>query len=933
MPAVLAALLVSLVLLGCHRDENRRVASTAAGPAGFRLLPPGDRDTILEAREPLVLRFSSPVTAALLGDDAVRVGTRDSTTADPDVDVVLRGTESKYELAVHPRESWIRNLEYEARISPLLFDSTRTILDRTSSVRFRVRDGRGPSLARTTVTRRGIEMTFDRAVRLSPTRVLVLRENGVVVPAQCATDARVLRVEATRGLASNARIELRVTGLTDRDGDPAPELNFAGRALPDVEAPTVVSTTPRGAAIAQAGSFVLRFDESIDRRALSVRAEQPLQVHLDATQRELRIRSKRRWRAKACEITIDGIEDRSGNRAPAIRVHRRVEASPRPRVVRTIPVDQGQLLAERPIVIRTSRSIEPESTTDLVLQIEDDTRPREHEIRARVADDGCTIVVFPDPPLAAGARGKLYVELRSLDGYALPRREIAFDVVTAKPTAVRWMHDAPVAAGFGPIWRFSKPIVDLPHDAVRVSPDVALRTRLESGGQELRVDADFVPSTRYRLEIRAGIDGPRFADGSTLRAPVAADFEIDGAARARPALELFANATDTVVGVGEHILVPRETCRITFGERGTPLDTKSIRLSLDGPRGLDHTALLPSLRWFGDRGAIELDLSGHASVISGEHSLHVAARDVSGQPVSARLGFEIVDRRHAHRAFDRVQLVHIRFDRDDDGAPGRDFERDLELFGLLPREDHEGLRRDLILDFESLVLDYAHALFDRDANGDPQSTGAARIRLTTELPRELRASTLRVGGLDPLGPARRELGDASTGYLGRAIYDAKNLDVQDGDDARFGVFPRELLLAQIDYARLAPTPFTRSFAPFCAHLGGTPFGTSAGDRRILRGDIALTPALRARATAWRDARHKLARALARLIAHEIGHLVGLVAPGPLPRGLRGDDGLHDGTARASAVMASHTTWLQLCDASSSFQAVEASYLRDAILLR
>ncbi len=70
-----------------------------------------------------------------------------------------------------------------------------------------------------------------------------------------------------------------------------------------------------------------------------------------------------------------------------------------------------------------------------------------------------------------------------------------------------------------------------------------------------------------------------------------------------------------------------------------------------------------------------------------------------------------------------------------------------------------------------------------------------------------------------------------------------------------------------------------------------------------------------------------------VLAHEIGHSIGLVAPGPAPAGLFGDSSLHDSNAGATEVMAPSVGYEAMVTMSYAFRDIDLAYLRQRLLLR
>jgi hypothetical protein len=138
-------------------------------------------------------------------------------------------------------------------------------------------------------------------------------------------------------------------------------------------------------------------------------------------------------------------------------------------------------------------------------------------------------------------------------------------------------------------------------------------------------------------------------------------------------------------------------------------------------------------------------------------------------------------------------------------------------------------------------------------------------------------TSLCIGGRHPQSPIA----------LGAAPLDFDNFDEEEDLCAvpEYGVFPHAIgeLWGQDPL-------FQQLFAPLLPALGGTPIGEDAQDAAVLAEGFdpgLATPAQRARAAQIEDALDAFAQVVAVATAHEVGHTLGLSAPGPPPAGLYG----------------------------------------------
>ncbi len=118
--------------------------------------------------------------------------------------------------------------------------------------------------------------------------------------------------------------------------------------------------------------------------------------------------------------------------------------------------------------------------------------------------------------------------------------------------------------------------------------------------------------------------------------------------------------------------------------------------------------------------------------------------------------------------------------------------------------------------------------------------------------------------------------------------DVNNLDESQDEcvgGAIFGIFPQAL-----DNLWGSDAEFQASFDPLMASRGGTPVGEDPLDAVVIAPDFdpgSATVEELARWDAIENAVDAFAQAIASVVAHESGHLLGLVAHGPAPAGLYG----------------------------------------------
>lgn len=188
-------------------------------------------------------------------------------------------------------------------------------------------------------------------------------------------------------------------------------------------------------------------------------------------------------------------------------------------------------------------------------------------------------------------------------------------------------------------------------------------------------------------------------------------------------------------------------------------------------------------------------------------------------------------------------------------------------------------------------------------------------------------------------------GDPDSHNAGMAYIDWNNERMDDNaTDPELGIFTTSMIALFLDMnaARVVLSPL----APL---LGGTPVGGHPADAQIFAPgfDASLAPGdVAQRATLFDLATSLLGRGLAALIAHEIGHSLGLVALGPPPQGLFGGevngefadgpfDGPHINTPGFNIMQQGYAlagAGLELLAAQPSFNELNMAYLRGRLIV-
>ncbi|TPW09109.1 MAG: hypothetical protein FD127_4244, partial [Acidimicrobiaceae bacterium] len=273
------------------------------------------------------------------------------------------------------------------------------------------------------------------------------------------------------------------------------------------------------------------------------------------------------------------------------------------------------------------------------------------------------------------------------------------------------------------------------------------------------------------------------------------------------------------------------------------------------------------------------------------------------------------------------------------GANGTsDFVEDLRLLGLQsaspPAAAVSADTNGTVLSSVKLaILGYLNVYYGRNADGSA-SSGSANISFSQTVPASP-YSAIGIGGDDPV-----------PGYtIGRAEYDYRNALSNDDDDSDLGVFTTNL----IDFYINSSFTFKSRFDPLISGRG-TVVGHHADDVTVLspgfdRSAGGNTAAQNSRYDQIATAIDSIARAVATILAHEIGHSVGLVANGAPTGGLFGGEylasfaGAYTNTyhldTSANDIMAaslSFTGMISTGASAPSFPELILAYLLEQVLL-
>jgi hypothetical protein len=325
------------------------------------------------------------------------------------------------------------------------------------------------------------------------------------------------------------------------------------------------------------------------------------------------------------------------------------------------------------------------------------------------------------------------------------------------------------------------------------------------------------------------------------------------------------------------LVVPPEGFQITLlldSAGGSAIDTASLSLESDQDIGAYAAGieLGPLFQVTPTRAAWKVPAGSNLARTT--HNLLASIADAAGNVAVVSYGFAV--RGFAYGPpLGNLQTIFLDFDQDRSLGPEIDFLEDLRSFGLSSSADPaiESLMRDRLV---SEIVARVHPYYDRESDGSP-GPDAANVVFVDTAPGGT-YSRLCVGGESSLGSS----------FLGASTMDVNNMNESQDEcagSAVFGIFPQAL-----DNLWGSDAEFQASFDPLMASRGGTPVGEDPLDSVVTAPGFdpgSATVEELARWEAIENAVDGFAQTIASVVAHESGHLLGLVAHGPTPAGLYG----------------------------------------------
>ena len=153
-------------------------------------------------------------------------------------------------------------------------------------------------------------------------------------------------------------------------------------------------------------------------------------------------------------------------------------------------------------------------------------------------------------------------------------------------------------------------------------------------------------------------------------------------------------------------------------------------------------------------------------------------------------------------------------------------------------------------------------------------------------------------------------------------------------------FTGELFLFEVEsHISLYPvflTRFASRFIKLVPDMEGMPVGTNPLDPIVTDRNFDVDSATSSQTQRYFDifdAADDWATATGVILAHEIGHSIGLVASGAPPEGLHGDLSLHNSHPDIGNVMSSAVSYESIVNLEYHFRDISIAYLRHRLMLK
>ena len=988
-----AALATVVLAAACGGGGGTGAGSNNATSSAFGtvvLLSHSPADGAVQVAVDAVLQFEFDAAMALetFGDEDTWLRIAGTTTAVPGE--FRAGSLGR--VTFTPSQPLLAETDYVCQLSALTSDQTGRILDVSTSFTFRTYDATPPTIASLDVqpgaqnqTRtRTFTATFSEAMgaaSVTDTSVFLRDQFGTRYAASRTVNGSAVTLDPAADLPGDRLFTLVFTAsVTDRAGNrlaTASQTSF--RTATDALSPSVLTAWPANSStgISPRVQPTFTFDESMDPATVEAASllfqDQfgslvPFAIDCSTDQRTLRVRptvtlQDNRSYTLAFLLGNAAATDVSGNAlgTTTARAFTTGSDATAPALASSSPTD-GETRVPGSVVVSAvfdeALDINYVTTANVTLTV--DGAPWTAVVDMSSAT---TVRVTPVQLLPTGAQCVLLLRggqdgLHDLAGNVLANdTTITFQTSTDSRTPGALLLPPDGTTSIATNSRVSV-VFDVPMDTatltastVTVTDDAGVPIAGTTTAHSDRRTVAFTPNTPfaaftyYRIRVLGGSTGARAASGNWLPTDRTARFRTANGTDSAPP-----SVTATVNGIQaarlEGLVLPPSgfTIDVTTGDSGSQwVDMGAIDVLLSGTGTAPGAATLRGAATI-SYGSLRVQMPAEQPLAEGNWTLSVLVRDLAGNlATSNSLAFTVGAATANVVPFERTQVVWVRTDLDRDGNGIADFDDDMTRLGLATAGDPIGTNatmRALLLDG---VLAQSNHLYGRGSRGEPLDSGSVALRFTKRQPIGLLHTQMALGGYDPEGSRTRAFGDDSTGVLGRAYYDYRNGNPGERNTSTspgLGIFPGEMFLYQAKiHQQVWPayqTVFAQRFRPLCPAMGGTPAGSHALDAIVLSPNFDYATATTPQRARWQnlmDAADDWATVVGIILAHEVGHSVGLVAPGAAPSGLFGDSSLHDTYAGAAEVMAPSVGYEAMLSLEYQFRDIDLAYMRQRVLLR
>lgn len=949
---------------------------------------PADGEVQVPVGTTIQFEFDAPMAVESFGDADTWL--RKTGTTQNVAGVFTRGAQGR--VTFTPSTALDLESDYTFQLSGLTCDQSGRILDVERSFAFRTFDSTPPQLTAIDVVDNSTNQSRTRTFTLTFSEPLgaasvtdanlYLRDSfGFRYAAARTTSGAQVVLDPFADLPGDRQFFVVTTGnLADRAGNDLANPNTTRfRTAVDTTAPRVTSTWPTTGAtdVSPLVQPTFTFDESMDPATVETASllfqDQfgsvvPFAIESSADQRSLRVRptvtlQEERNYTMAFLLGGAGATDVSGNiveatQALTFRTGR--DVSPPQVVVASPAAGEDRVPTSVIATIEFDEALDPEwIDTDIVsltaggeavtavVELPNPTTLRVTPVLSLPLDTVCVLTIRGGHEGARDLAGNVWTDDLSLqfttssDG-GLPRvillpPEGATGVATTSRTT--FLFDAAMDPA------------TITTSSVQVLTDAGLpvpgQMTIDDGNRVVH----FVPATPftaltyYRLRVLGGSAGPRRTTGNWFQTDQNARFRTGSSGDATPpSVTLSVNRIDSSRSAGLVLPPSGFTIEVAASDSGNQwADMGTVEIVGTGPGTAPGAPQLLASATLG-YGTFAVTVPVTTPFADGSWVLVARVRDLSGNlATSAAKNVTIATPGDSVLPFERTQVVWVRHDLDRNGNGTADFDDDMLRLGFAVPGDPIGTNarmRELVLDG---VITQSNRLFGRGARGEPIDGGSVALRFSKRQPIGISHMQMALGGFDPEGDGQRTYGQESTGVLGRAYYDYRNSNPSERNTSNspgLGVFPGEMWLYQTRiHVQVWPsfqTVFAQRFRPLCSDMGGVPAGAHALDGVVLAPSFDYATANGSERARWQtimDAADDWATVIGIILAHEVGHSVGLVAPGAAPGGLFGDASLHDTFASAAEVMASSVGYEAMTSLDYHFRDIDLAYLRQQVLLR